>query len=311
MRVKLASCGFNDNVILAQKFFVLYKLCEEQLTKQVRLNWCYIVNFTGCWHADTYAVLLGRCTMTLAWGTSCLCWGRWGQAKERDPMTLSPVLSWECCVTWTSLSWYDKKQSKFTLGDHFGSTWCNDSVFQVDEDEPLFLSLINDLFPGIKLDSSTYVELQAAVANQVARAGVVNHPPWNLKLVQVPQVLTFFFVSSCIWWLVLGLTNTWPSLPALWSFTGASWSHDSGSKRSRKDRGHQHSDASDDRNRNPTQRNAHEPKSNHCAADVWPSRRCNKRLDRWHLLYAVEKDTESQERYVAARMQKSVDDDEY
>lgn len=62
---------------------------------------------------------------------------------------------------------------------------------QVDEDEPLFLSLINDLFPGIKLDSSTYVELQAAVANQVARVGVVNHPPWNLKLVQVPQIRTF------------------------------------------------------------------------------------------------------------------------
>lgn len=57
--------------------------------------------------------------------------------------------------------------------------------FQVDEDEPLFLSLINDLFPGLVLDSNTYVELQSAVTNQVAEAGLINHPPWNLKLVQV------------------------------------------------------------------------------------------------------------------------------
>ncbi|EHB05914.1 Dynein heavy chain 8, axonemal [Heterocephalus glaber] len=89
MRVKLASCGFLENVILAQKFYVLYKLCEEQLTKQV------------------------------------------------------------------------------------------------DEDEPLFLSLINDLFPGLQLDSNTYVELQGAVANQVQIEGLINHPPWNLKLIQM------------------------------------------------------------------------------------------------------------------------------
>jgi len=55
----------------------------------------------------------------------------------------------------------------------------------VDEDEPLFMSLIEDMFPGIKLTIQTYKELQKAIANATVALGIMNHTEWNLKTVQV------------------------------------------------------------------------------------------------------------------------------
>lgn len=55
----------------------------------------------------------------------------------------------------------------------------------IDEDAPLFLSLLEDMFPGISLSTSFYKELQEALTTVTNELKIMNHPDFNLKCVQL------------------------------------------------------------------------------------------------------------------------------
>ena len=101
MKVKLTGAGYKESALLGKKFNVLYRLCEEQLSKQAHYDFGL---------RNILAVLRTA-----------------GQSK-RDALDAS-----EHMLLMRTLR--DMNLSKF-----------------VAEDVPLFLSLISDLFPGIKAE---------------------------------------------------------------------------------------------------------------------------------------------------------------
>ena len=133
MRVKLAGSGFLSNVVLARKFSMLYKLCEEQLSKQVHYDF----------GLRNILSVLRTC----------------GSVKRASPTES------ETAILMRVLR--DMNVSKL-----------------VDQDTEVFMSLLDDLFPGIESKPSSYETLEAKIRAQLDIDNLTDYKPWTTKILQ-------------------------------------------------------------------------------------------------------------------------------
>jgi len=136
MMVKLASVGYSTYAALAKKFNILYKLCEEQLSKQRHYDF-------GLRNILSVLRTAGNSKRAEAAGTD-------------EEMIMARTLR-------------DMNLSKF-----------------VAQDQPLFASLIKDIFPRqTNIPTKSYKSVEDAVKAHIQRVNLMNKPQWFLKVIQL------------------------------------------------------------------------------------------------------------------------------
>ena len=141
MKVKLTGAGYIQNALCAKKFNVLYRLCEEQLSKQAHYDF----------GLRNILAVLRTC------GSSKRDAGK-DETGSLEPMLVMRTLR-------------DMNLSKF-----------------VAEDVPLFLALIDDLFPGLKAAKMEHPMVEPAVDKAVVEKGLQLHKDWVNKIIQVYEM---------------------------------------------------------------------------------------------------------------------------